>query len=401
MICLSLGLCFPATLLAQAPAAPGETIVQGKVTDATSGDPIPFVNVVFKGTSIGGTTDFDGNFLIKTTQPVDSITASYIGYKPRTKAIKRGTKQVVNFQLAEDIVNLQEVIVRAGENPAYAILRKVVDNKKKNDKRKLTAYEYDTYTKIEIDVDNISEEMRKKKFMQKIQQVLDSVDRIAGEDGTPILPLMITESVSKVYYRDNPSLKTEILQKSKINGVGMEDGTLIQQVIGSSFQEYNFYQNWLNIMSKEFVSPIADGWRLYYEYDFTDSAYIENDFCYRLDFFPKSPQELAFTGTMWITKEESALKRIDATMGKQANINFIEKLKIQQELEKTEEGAWLPVKNRVLIDVGEITKASAGMLAKFYTSNKNIVVNKPYDLSFYERPIQVNEDARMFQDEKY
>ncbi len=390
-----LGLFSSATLVAQ------ETVVQGKVTDAGSGDPIPFVNVVFKGTSIGATTDFDGNFLIKTNQPADSVTASYIGYKVRSKAIKQGIKQTVNFQLAEDVVSLQEVVIKAGENPAWAILRKVVDNKKANDKRKLSAYEYDTYTKIEIDVDNISEEMREKKFMKKIQQVLDSIDRIAGEDGQPILPLMISESVSKVYYRDNPSLKTEILQKSKINGVGMEDGTLIQQVVGSSFQEYNFYQSWLNIMSKEFVSPIADGWRLYYEYDFTDSAFIGDDFCYRLDFFPKSPQELAFTGTMWITKAEYALKRIDATMDGRANINFIEKIKIQQELEKTVEGAWLPVKNRVLIDVGEITKASAGMLAKFYTSNKNIVVNKPHELAFYERPIQISEDARMYQDEKH
>lgn len=395
LICFSLGLLVPACVLAQ------ETVVQGKIIDATSGDPIPFVNVIFKGTSVGATTDFDGNYLIKINEKVDSVTASYIGYKPRTKAITVSIRQTVNFQLVEDVVSLQEVVIRAGENPAFAILRKVVDNKKKNDKRKLTAYEYDTYTKIEIDVDNISDEMREKKFMQKIAQVLDSVDRIAGEDGTPILPLMITESVSKVYYRDNPSLKTEVLQKSKINGVGMEDGTLIQQMVGSSFQEYNFYQSWLNIMSKEFVSPIADGWRLFYEYDFTDSAYVGEHFCYRLDFFPKSPQELAFTGTMWITKEDYALKQIDVTMGKQANINFIEKLKIQQELEKTSDGAWLPVKNRVLIDVSEITKASAGMLAKFYTSNKNIVVNKPYDVAFYERPIQIKEDARMYQDEKY
>ena len=39
-----------------------QTIVKGKITDANSGDPIPFVNVVFKGTGIGSTTDFDGNF---------------------------------------------------------------------------------------------------------------------------------------------------------------------------------------------------------------------------------------------------------------------------------------------------------------------------------------------------
>lgn len=378
-----------------------ETIVTGKVTDASSGDPIPFVNVVFGGTTVGGTTDFDGNYSIKTNQPADSVIASYIGYKHRTKVLKPGVRQVVNFQLEEEVINLQEVVVYAGENPAFEILRNVVDNKKVNDKRRLTAYEYDTYTKIEIDVDNISDKLREKKFMQKIQRVMDSVDQIAGEDGKPILPLLITESVSKVYYRDNPMLKTEFLRKSKINGVGMEDGTMIQQLVGSSFQEYNFYQNWLNILAKEFVSPIADGWRLYYDYDLTDSLLVGDDFCYRLDFYPKSPQLLAFNGTIWITKQEWALKQIDATMGRQANVNFVEKLKVQQELERTEEGAWLPIKNRVMIDVGELTSTSAGMLAKFYTSNKNIVVNKPRELKFYEHPIKMAEDVRLNEEEKY
>lgn len=372
-----------------------ETIVQGKVTDAASGDPIPFANVVFKGTSIGATTDFDGNFLIKTQNPTDSVVASYIGYKSRSKVVKRGEQQIINFQLTEDVTNLQEVIVKAGENPAFEILRQVVRNKNNNDKRKLTAYEYDTYTKIEIDVDNLSEKFRERKIVMKITQVLDSVERIAGEDGKPILPLFITESVSKVYYRDNPSLKKEHILKTKISGIGVEDGTTVTQMIGSSFQEYNFYQNWLNILTKEFVSPIADGWRIYYDYDLTDSLYVGDDYCYRLDFFPRSPQDLAFTGTLWITKEDYALKQIDATMGKQANLNFIEKIRIQQELAKTDLGAWVPVKNRVLIDVEQVGKSNPGMLAKFYTSNKNIVTNKPHDPAFYERPIEMAEDAQL------
>lgn len=378
-----------------------ETVVQGKVTDATSGDPIPFANVVFKGTSIGSTTDFDGNFLIKTHNPTDTLVASYIGYKSRSKAVKRDVQQTINFQLEEAITNLQEVIVKAGENPAFEILRKVVRNKNNNDKRKLTAYEYDTYTKIEIDVDNLSDKFRERKMVKRITQVLDSVERIAGEDGNPILPLFITESVSKIYYRDNPSLKKEHILKTKISGVGVEDGTTVTQMIGSSFQEYNFYQNWLNILTKEFVSPIADGWRIYYDYDLTDSLYIGNDYCYRLDFFPRSPQDLAFTGTIWITKNDYALKQIDATMGKQANLNFIDKIRIQQELTKTDLGAWVPVKNRVLIDVEQLSKNSPGMLAKFYTSNKNIVTNQPRNPAFYERAIEMAEDARLSEDKNW
>ncbi len=378
-----------------------ETVVQGKVTDASSGDPVPFVNVVFKGTSIGTATDFDGNFTLKTNNATDSLIASYIGYKPRSKPVTRGIRQTINFQLTEESVGLQEVVVYAGENPAFDILRKVVRNKSNNDKRKLTAYEYDTYTKIEVDVDNISDKFRERKIVKKITQVLDSVERIAGEDGKPILPLFITESVSKIYYRDNPSLSKEQIIKTKINGLGVEDGSTVTQMIGSSFQEYNFYQNWLNILSKEFVSPIADGWRLYYEYDLIDSLFIGEDFCYRLDFFPKSPQDLAFNGTIWITTKEFALRQIDATMGSQANLNFIEKIRLQQELTKTDLGPWLPIKNRVLIDVGELGKNNAGMLAKFYTSNKNFVTNKPRDLVFYERPIEIAENARQFEEEKY
>lgn len=379
-----------------------ETVVKGKVIDSNSGDPIPFVNVLFKGTSIGTTTDFDGNYVLKTSNPKDTLLASYIGYKPRTKAITKGISQTVNFQLDEDITSLQEVVVLAGENPAFEILRKVVRNKKENDKRELTAYEYDTYTKIEVDVDNMSEKFRERKLIKKITQVLDSVERIAGEDGKPILPIFITESVSKLYFRSSPNSKFENILHSKVNGLGVEDGTTVTQLVGSSFQEYNFYQNWLNIVSKEFVSPIADGWRLYYDYDLVDSLYVGDDFCYRLDFFPRSPQELAFTGSMWITRDGFALKQVDASVGKQANLNFIEKIRIQQELEPSSLGPWLPVKNRVLIDVSELSANSAGMLAKFYTSNKNFVVNKPYDLSFYERPILLDEEARLNEsDEKF
>lgn len=369
------------------------TVITGKITESSTGNPVPFANVFFKGTSIGTTTDFDGNYSLTSDGPTDSLIASYIGYKPRSKAVVKGISQRIDFQLEEDITKLDEIVIEAGENPAFDIMRNVVKNKDRNDKRKLSAYEYDTYTKIEIDLDNIYEKFQERKIVKKITQVLDSIDRIAGEDGKPVLPVFISESISKLYYRDNPRLKTEHILKSKINGIGVEDGTLVTQVIGSSFQEYNFYQNWLEIVTKEFVSPIADGWRLFYEYDLTDSLFIEDHFCYRLDFFPKNPEDIAFTGSMWITKEEYALKRIDVSIGKGANINFIEKLKIQQELEPTHAGPWLPVNNRVLIDVKEVNPDMAGLIAKFYTSNKNFIINKPYDNSFYEQPIVATADA--------
>ncbi|UII29528.1 DUF5686 and carboxypeptidase regulatory-like domain-containing protein [Fulvivirga maritima] len=368
-----------------------KTVVSGKITDAGSGDPIPFANVVFKGTDIGTTTSFEGFYTLETTKKVDSLTVSYIGYLTKTKAVSP-TVQKLDFQLEENVVNLQEVVFVAGENPAYEIMRNVIRNKDQNDKRSLDAYEYETYTKIEVDVDNITDKFKKRKIMQKITSVMDSVERMAGEDGQPILPIFISESLSKTYYRNSPKLKHENILKTKITGVGIEDGTLVSQFIGSSFQEYNFYQNWLNIVSKDFVSPIADGWRLYYDYDLTDSAYVESDYCYRLDFYPRSEQDLAFKGTMWITKKDYALKQMDATVTQTANLNYIEKIKIQQELAPTDAGPWIPVKNRVLLDIGEVTDNMAGVLAKFYTSNRNITVDAPKEQKFYAQPIKVEED---------
>ncbi|MFY0594528.1 DUF5686 family protein [Roseivirga sp.] len=380
----------------------GQTVITGKVIDAESGDPIPFANVVIKGTTIGSTTDFDGFYKIEGDAKSDSVFVSYIGYEKKYKIYKKGITQTINFQLQPESTALDDFVVyaRKQENPAFAIMRSVIDNKKKNDKRGLDAYEYESYNKIEIDVDNITDKLREKKYMQKIAAVLDSIETIAGDDGKPILPLFISESLSKFYYRDNPRLQKEEVQKTRIKGVGIEDGSLISQIIGSSFQEYNFYQNRMNIVEREFASPIGDAWRLIYNYELEDSVYIGDEFCYLLDFKPKNDQELAFIGKVWIAKEDFGVKQIDATMQPTANLNFIEKIKIQQELERTETGAWLPVKSRILIDVLELTNKSAGFLAKFYSSNKNLKVTEPKPTKFFERTIELAEDARE-QDEKF
>ncbi len=369
------------------------------MTEAESGTPIPFANVVFLGTQDGAITDFEGNFIAETNQEVNELEVRYIGFVKRAKPIQKSVDQIVNFQLDEDVQTLGEVVVYSGENPAWPIMRKVVINKPLNDKRALSAYEYESYTKVEFDVDNISEKFKKRKVVQKITNVLDSIEQIAGEDGKPILPVFLSEAISRFYYKKDPTFRHENIIKTKVSAVGITDGTLTSQVIGSTFQEYNFYRNWLNIVTKEFVSPLADGWKLYYEVYLEDSIYIENQFCYRIDFYPKREQDLAFVGSMWISKEDYALKRIDATVPRSANLNYIEKVKIQQDLFKTAAGPWLPAKTRVVVDVAQVTKQTAGMLAKFYVSTRDHIVNDPKPNQFYLNPVVMEEDVRDYSDE--
>ena len=281
-----------------------QTAITGKVTDASTGDPVPFANVIIKGSSIGASTDFDGVYEIVGEAESDTLIVSFIGYETKLKFYRKGISQRIDFQLNPESIRLADVVVfaRKQENPAWRIMRGIMENKKTNDKRRLIAYEYESYNKIEIDVDNITDKLREKAFMQEITAVLDSIDAIAGEDGKPILPLFISESLSDYYFRSNPRLQKEFIKKTKITGVGIEDGSLISQVIGSSFQEYNFYQNRMSIMEKEFASPIGDGWRVIYDYELEDSLYIGNEFCYQVEFSPKNDQELAFVGTMGLPR---------------------------------------------------------------------------------------------------
>ena len=227
---------------------------------------------------------------------------------------------------------------------------------------------------------------------------------MAGEDGEAVLPLFISESISDYYYLSSPELKKELIRKTKISGVGIEDGTLVSQFIGSTFQEYNFYQNWLNIWNKEFVSPIADGWKSYYNAFLMDSLLVGGHFCYRIDIIPKRAGDLAFNGSIWITKQEFALKQVDLWVSKGSNLNFIEKLKIQQELEPTDDGPWIPSKTRILTDfqiAGEFgfKKKMTGVLAKFFTSNRNVITSKPQPTRFYDQKLELLEDATMSDDD--
>lgn len=376
-----------------------QTVIKGKVTDASSAEAIPFANIFFKGTSVGVQTDFDGYFELKSANPKDSIVCDYFGYKRKTKAIVIGQAQTINFQISAEGVEMAEVVIYARENPALRIIRNAVASKTNNDKRSLKAYEYESYNKIELDVDQISNKLKKRKAFRQIAQLMDSLQKIAGEDGKPILPLFISESYSKVYKTNAPERTREEIEATKVTGVGMTDGSVLSQLVGSTFQEYNFYKDYLNILNKDIVSPISANWKTYYDYYLIDSSFVGDNWCYRIDFVPKNEYDLALTGSVWITDSSWAIKRINASIDKRANINFIDKVKIQQDNYQTPAGPWLPLYNRVLVDIAQLADSAAGMLGKFYSANKNFYINRPRDASFYEEQLSVKDDAGDYKEE--
>ncbi|MBC7388666.1 MAG: carboxypeptidase-like regulatory domain-containing protein [Opitutaceae bacterium] len=365
-----------------------QTTIKGKVTDGSNGEGIPLANVYFKSSKAAVTTDFDGNYILTTnTLPSDSLTASYIGYKSTTKQIVPGQIQTLNFTLSPESVELAEVVITNKEDPAYNIIRKAVARKEFNDRRKLSAYQYEMYKKVEIDLENISDKLKNKWYMKQITRVLDSVARMNGEDGKLLIPMYISETIEDYFYRLDPKLSKEVVRAQKVTGVGVSDNSIIAQMINASFYDYNFYENRVTIMNKDFVSPIADGWANYYKFYLEDSVYLGDNKCYKIDVTPKRKQDLAFEGKIWVADSVWALKQVSLKIGPEANLNFIDGIKIQQELMPTSNGPWLPSKSRLLIDVGQVGDSSAGMLLKFYISNKNVIENQAKPESFYREKL--------------
>ncbi|HFS67236.1 MAG TPA: hypothetical protein ENK67_03395, partial [Flavobacteriia bacterium] len=94
-----------------------QSTITGNVKDAKTGEPIPGVNIKIVGKALGTSTDFDGNFTLKTEQePPFEIEVSNLGYGKVVVAIK-DKKQVVEVKLEENASMLDEVVVSASRTP--------------------------------------------------------------------------------------------------------------------------------------------------------------------------------------------------------------------------------------------------------------------------------------------
>src|SRR5690606_76226 len=80
----------------------------GKVTDET-GSGLPGTNVLVKGSTLGTTTDSNGDYTIEVTQADAVLVFSFIGYE--TKEISVAGQSIVNVSLEPGIESLSEIVV--------------------------------------------------------------------------------------------------------------------------------------------------------------------------------------------------------------------------------------------------------------------------------------------------
>lgn len=376
------------------------TKIMGKVVDIESNEPLPFVNVYFKGTTIGATTDFNGEYHIETAKAGDSLYASYVGYNVRARKVDKYKFQIIDFQLKSNNINLEEVVIKYKGNPAEVILKKIIENKDKNNRNNFNAIQYEAYTKIEIDLNNFSERFKKRKLFKKFDFIFDYVDT-STVNGKAYLPFFLSETISDRYFRRSPKADREVIKASKVSGIENES---LLQYLGDLIQNVNVYDNFITLFQKNFVSPISNSGLLFYRYYLVDSAFIHDKWCYQLMFKPRRKQELTFTGEFWVNDTSFAIKKIAMNVAEGANINFITDLVIEQEYDRIAGQHWIITKDKMIGDFNVVmnSKKSIGFFGTKTSTYKDFVVDQPMDDKFYVTPTNIIiEDSAFNHNEEY
>ena len=359
----------------------------GTITDAKTGEPLPFVNIILKGTTVGTLSDFEGRYSIETKNSGDSIKASLVGYQSLTKRLFRNQFQTINFELSSINIDLPEVIIRYKGNPAEIILKKIIENKEKNSLHSFKSYQNKAYTKIEIDANNISDELKNMKIMDPFRFVLSYMDT-STVNGKPYLPVFISETMSDIYFRKSPRAKKEVIEASRTSGLQHLD---FSQFLGVFSQEIDIYENFIFLFQKNFISPISDFSLDYYKYYLVDSMYMGNHWCREIMFKPRHHQELAFTGKMWVTDTTYAIKKVELRVAEDANLNFINDVKLEQEYEWKNNLYWMLIKDFVIADFNILTKTTKmlGFFGQRSAQYSDFIFDIPENHKYFSHPANI------------
>ncbi len=382
-------------------AAAQKTLIFGRVVEATTGAPIAFANIAFKGTVIGTSSDELGSFILETTENYDKLSFSAIGYRDTIVNIKIRERQELRMEMFSADYKLGEVIIKAGENPAHEILRKVIANKSVNDPGQLDAFQYRSYNKAQFDLNNFSDKIKKNPLFRPFPFIWEYQDSMAN--GVRYLPFLFKENVRDHYYRKKPVTYKEYVVGSR--KAQFFRGPKIEKFIEELYLNPDVYQNFVVILTKSFPSPINDEYKRFYKFVLNDSIrYIDDLPCHHIRFYPKGASDVAFTGEMFIHDSTYAIKRMDLNFSISANVNFVRSFWIRMDYDWLNRQHWFAKEITVLADFTVVENASelTGFFGRRFSEYKNVVVNQPVADSIYAPVEQIVEtDSAAFRDELF
>lgn len=379
-----------------------QTKVSGVVVDS-SNEPIPFANLVFKGSTTGVVSSEDGKFYIESPENHSSLLVSFVGFP--TQEVKLVKQVNYDFKIVLKEGNgLKEVKIYSGKtskknNPALDILRKIWERRRKNGLKMFKQYQYEKYEKVEFDMNTIDSAFMKSKIFKGMEFVFKNIDT-SKVTGKTYLPIFINESLSDVY-GDNQTKKTkEILKANKNSGLGSGDG--VNSFIKDLYNDFDIYDNYLYFFDKSFTSPLSRTGIDVYNYVLTDTAVIDNKLCYNIVFYPRRKNELTFKGDFWVNDTTFAIKKINMAITKSANINWVKDIYLEQEFEVLNDTVFLPTRDYMMSDFALRKKEeSKGVYGKRTTLYKNFKFDIKQPDKFFREDINYIENTVFNKSDEY
>ena len=368
-----------------------QTKVSGYVFDEFN-EPVAYASVLFKGSTVGTTTDENGRFYLESDDNYSTVEVSFLGFELLVFELPKRVNYDLKFTLKEEAATLDAVVINTGkqskkesENPAIGILKKIWERKRQNGVKQFKQYEYDQYEKVEFDINTIDSALIKSKLFRGMEFVFNEVDtsRVTGKT---YLPIFLNESVKKVSGDNLLNKKREDLVGNKNSG--FSNNQVIIDFIDDLYSDYNIYDNYLKFFDKSFVSPLSRTGIQTYNYVLSDSAYIDNKWCYNIIYYPRRKNELTFKGDFWVNDSTYAIKEINLQASKSANINWVKEIYIEQEFEVLNDSVFLIERDYFLSDFALNKKEkSRGIYGKRTTLYDNYKFDSPKDPKFYDKKV--------------
>jgi hypothetical protein len=332
------------------------TQIQGRVFDAETGLPLPFVNIAFSGSGEGTTTNESGKYAISTDSRPGKLYASFLGYASQSIEVIRGIAQSKDIALETRNIELIAAEVQSDRNtvnPAKPFMERVLKAKDRNNPSRIPASVQRAYTRLELDINEITLAQTERFYWGPFSWIFDYMD---SSEVRPALPLIFGESLSEVRTSKSPKRKQIHVDAARMSGRVTGGGSSNPVELNERFPEINLYENQLLILNRAFTSPLHNRGAAHYRYYILDTLDLGGRINMHLAFIPRRKGELTFEGELWIDTLSLALSRVDARLSPSANVNYVRGLSWHQEYipvarSKDSSIAWMLEHESMLMDI--------------------------------------------------
>jgi hypothetical protein len=304
-------------------------VLKGKVTNADGKQGISFAMIALDQSNKGTSCDIDGNFSIQLSGNETSLTIQMIGYEKKVINLSEiDPKALLLVKLKTEGISLDEVQIKAGEDPANIIIKKVISLMPKYDIANLPYYSCNTYAKTYF---TLSDKKGDEDFYNKDPAKNKELKKMLDKSY-----LLLIESVTEKKYRHRDKYQEKILA-SKVSGFKSAPfGAFATQL-----QSFTFYSDNIELLGVKYLNPLSSGTFRRYKFNIVDTLLEGVDTTIIIGFEPKkNPGFKAMKGLLYIYKNEYAISKVlaePAVIEKKGN-----GIKVQQSYVKIRKDVWFP-----------------------------------------------------------